>query len=208
MYPYSIQKLIDSFSKFPGIGPRTAARIAFYLLRQPVSEINSLIEDISSVKKNLRQCKACLRFFNSQRKGDLCEICSNKSRKGDVLCVVEKETDLASIEMNGFYKGLYFILGRTISLMKKEDISALRLGELQERIKNPYKLGLQKKVGEVILALNPTVEGQSTVLFLERKLKDLNIKTTRLGCGLPRGGEVEYADKITLLSAFKNREEI
>ena len=208
MYTKQVQKLIDSFSKFPGVGPKTAARFVFYLLESPTSEIEGLIEDIAVLKKSLSQCKFCFKFFNSpekQAQGELCEICSNQSRKSGFLCVVEKETDLVSIEKNRFYKGLYFILGGTISSMKEEEIGALRIKELEQRIKNPQNWGVKNKVSEVILALNPTVEGESTALYIEIKLKNLDIKITRLGCGLPRGGEVEYADKQTLLSAFKHR---
>jgi len=208
MYTKQVQKLIDSFSKFPGVGPKTAARFVFHLLESPTSEIEGLTEDIAILKKSLSQCKLCFKFFNSpekQAQKELCEICSNQRRKRGVLCVVEKETDLVSIEKNRFYKGLYFILGGTISSMKEEEINALRIEELEQRIKNPQNWGVEGRVSEVILALNPTIEGESTALYIERKLKDLDIKITRLGCGLPRGGEVEYADKQTLLSAFKHR---
>lgn len=209
MYSKQVQKLIDSFSKFPGVGPKTAARFVFCLLESPALEIQELAEDIGALKKNLKQCEFCFKFFDQPEdhsKEGLCEICSDQSRDNSALCVVEKETDLVSIEKNKFYRGLYFILGGTVSTMKTEQIEALRLKELRQRIKNPQDWGIKDRISEVILALNPTVEGESTAFYVERRLKDLSIKTTRLGCGLPRGGEVEYADKQTLLSAFKHRE--
>ena len=204
MYPKSIQNLIDLFSKFPGIGPKTAGRFVFYLLENNNSENEDLAKLISQLKSSLKSCKFCFRFF--QGNNDFCEICSDKSRNKNMLCVVANQTDLTSIEKNKIYKGLYFILGGTVSNFKKESIEKLRINELIERIKFPEKFDISNaSFQEIILALNPTVDGEATTLYLERKLKSLNKKITRLGRGLPIGGELEYADRETLASAFKGR---
>lgn len=212
MYPRSIQKLIDLFSKFPGVGPKTAARFVFYLTMQDKEELEGLAEAIGRLKTSLKICTFCLRFFDASTgstqggKGSLCDICSNGSRNKTLLCIVEKETDLVSIENSKAYNGLYFILGGAVVGLKKEDLEKLKIQDLIERIKAPAGLGLTgASFKEIVLAINPTVEGEATILFLERKLKDLNKKITRLGRGLPMGGELEYADRETLFSAFKSR---
>jgi len=204
MYPPSIQKLIDLFSKFPTIGPRTAARFVFYLMKISKEEIEELINSISNLKKTVKICSCCFNPFEGE--GELCSICADSSRDKTLLCVIEKETDLFTLEKTKKYKGLYFILGGTVSKFKKEDIKKLRVDELIERIKNPQKFGIEiSKFEEIILAINPTTEGEATILYLQRKLKPLGIKITRLGRGLPVGGELEYADEQTLGSAFEGR---
>ena len=203
MYSKTIQKLIKLFSKFPGVGPKTAARFVFYLTKQDKEELKELSKTISSLN-TLKTCNFCFKLFEGE--GNLCPICSNSLRDRSLLCVVAKETDLESIEKNKIYKGLYFILGGTVSTLKPKELKTLRIKELRERIKNPEKFGISgASFNEIILALNPTVEGEATILLLERKLKDLGLKITRLGRGLPIGGEVEYADKETLKSAFERR---
>jgi len=204
MYPKSIQKLIDLFSKFPTVGPRTATRFVFYLLKTSKKEIEELVRSITNLKKEVKICSFCFNPF--QGEGNLCEICSDPTRDKTLLCVVEKETDLVSIEKIKKYRSLYFILGGTVSTLKKEDIKKLRIKELTERIKNPQKFGISgAKFREIIIATNPTTEGEATALYLERKLKPLNIKITRLGRGLPVGAELEYTDKETLGSALEGR---
>jgi len=212
MYPKTIQKLIDLFSKFPGVGPKTAARFVFYLTKQNEKEIQDLSKTISSLKSSLKTCNFCFNLFDAstsstqEGKEGLCKICSSPSRDRSLLCVVEKETDLVSIEKSRAYKGLYFVLGGTVSTLKTKELKLLRIRELRERIKNPEKFGISgASFKEIIIATNLTVEGEATALFLERKLKDLGKKITRLGRGLPVGGELEYADKETLSSAFRGR---
>ncbi|PIV65143.1 MAG: recombination protein RecR [Candidatus Nealsonbacteria bacterium CG01_land_8_20_14_3_00_12] len=197
MYSPTIQKLIDIFSKFPTVGPRTAARFVFYLLKKPKEEIENLISSINELKNNVKICKLCFNPF--QGDGELCEICQKPSRDKSLLCLVEKETDLISIEKTKKYNGLYFILGGTVSALKRADIEKLRIKELEERIKN------HPEIKEIILATNSTTEGQATALYLERLLKPLNKKITRLGRGLPVGAELEYADEETLSSALEGR---
>ena len=197
MYSPTIQKLIDIFSKFPTVGPRTAARFVFYLLKKPKEEIENLISSINELKNNVKICKLCFNPF--QGDGELCEICQKPSRDKSLLCLVEKETDLISIEKTKKYNGLYFILGGKVSALKRADIEKLRIKELEERIKN------HPEIKEIILATNSTTEGQATALYLERLLKPLNKKITRLGRGLPVGAELEYADEETLSSALEGR---
>jgi recombination protein RecR len=196
MRSHSIKKLISIFSKFPGVGPRSAGRFVFHILNESNEEISELVKTIVEVKEKTKTCPSCFNKFEGE--DNLCQICSNPMRKKETLCIVEKETDLDSIEKTNKYSGLYLILGGTLSAVKKEDISRLRVRELEERIKN-------SNFKEIIIALNPTAEGEATMLYLERLLKPLNIKTTRLGMGLPIGGELEYADEETLSSALEGR---
>ncbi len=196
MYPSSIQKLIDLFSKFPTVGPRTAARFVFYLLGLKKEGVEELTSAISKLKEKVKLCRACFKSFEGE--GELCEICQNAGRDKSLLCVVEKESDLVSLEKTKKYKGLYFILGGNVSALKKENIKKLRTAELSVRAEKP-------EVKEIIIALNPTTEGEATTLYLERFLKFLEKKITRLGRGLPVGGELEYADEETLSSALERR---
>ncbi len=202
MYPKSIQKLIDLFSKFPTVGPRTAARFIFYLIKLPQEKFDELLDSLTNLRKSIKVCSSCFNPFDpsassGQVEETLCPICRDNSRDKTLLCVVEKETDLISIENIKKYNGLYFILGGTIGL-KKDDKKKIRIDELKERIKN-------NGFKEIIIAINPTTEGEATALYLERELKPLGIKITRLGRGLPVGGELEYADEETLGSAFEGR---
>lgn len=204
MYPKSIQKLINLFSKFPTVGPRTAARFVFYLMGCSKEEVNELIKSIIDLKKNVKMCSFCFNPFEGE--GDLCEICQNPIRDKTSLCIVEKESDLISIEKTKKYSGIYFILGGTVSKLKKEDIKKIRIKELAERIKKPEKFGIPTAfLKEIIIATNPTTEGETTALYLERILKPVNKKITRLGRGLPIGAELEYADEETLKSALEGR---
>ncbi len=212
MYPKTIQKLIVLFAKFPTVGPRTAARFVFYLLKSSKEEIETLISLIRELKNTVKTCKSCFNSFEPPKilleksEGELCEICRDVRRDKALLCIIEKETDLTPIEKTKKYKGLYFILGGMLSRLKKQDIEKLRSEELLKRIKNPEKFGIpDAQIKEIIIALNPTIEGEATILYLERLLKPLNIKITRLGRGLPVGGELEYADGETLGSALEGR---
>ena len=202
MYSPSIQKLINIFSKFPTVGPRTAARFVFYLMKLSQEEIDEIVKSVSTLREKVKLCSFCFKPFepstDSGQEGELCEICSNPSRDKTLLCVIEKETDLMPIEKTQKYHGRYFILGGTVSRLRKEDMEKLRIKELQERIQG-------SPIEEIIIAVNPTTEGEATALYLERVLKPLNKKITRLGRGLPVGGELEYADEETLGSALEGR---
>lgn len=208
MYSPTIQKLIDLLSKFPTVGPRTAARFVFYLMGKGQEETEDLIGAISALKKNVKICHFCFNSFEqtSITREKLCPICSNPSRDRTLLCIMEKETDLEAIEKIKKYRGLYFILGGTISFLKKKKIKELHLEELKVRLENPQKFGLfSADFKEVIIATNSTAEGEATALYLERILKPYNKKISRLGKGLPAGSELEYADEETLSSALESR---
>ena len=200
MYPKSIQKLVEVFSRFPTVGPRTASRFVFYLLKAPDIEIDDFVQTIQNLRKEIRQCTFCFNYFeiaeDAQGKG-LCAICADQSRDRSLLCVVEKESDLETLEKTKQYKGRYFILGGVHDILKKDGLQNIKAQELKELVTG--------EVQEVILALNPTTEGEAAVLYLERTLKPLAKKITRLGRGLPVGGELEYADEETLRSALEGR---
>ncbi len=197
MYPKSIQKLIELFSKFPTVGPRTAIRFVFYLIKLDQEKFDELLSSLTDLRKAIKICSFCFNPFESLDDAELCPICRDNSRDKTLLCIIEKEIDLISIEKTKKYKGLYFILGGTINL-KKSDKKIKRIEELKQRIEN-------SDFQEIIIAFNPTIEGEATTLFIKRELKPLNIKITRLGLGLPIGGELEYADEDTLSSAFEGR---
>jgi len=208
MYPSLIQKLIDQFSKFPTVGPRTATRFVFYLIKLPQEKFDELLASFIDLRKLIKICSSCFNPFDpsagsGQAEEILCPICKDNSRDKALLCIVEKETDLVTIEKTKKYKGLYFILGGTISL-KKADSKKIRIEELKERIKN----NLFK---EIIIATNPTPEGEATTLYIERELTKPGFpgkpgfKITRLGRGLPVGAELEYVDSDTLTSALEGR---
>jgi recombination protein RecR len=196
MYSKTIQKLIEIFSKFPTVGQRTATRFVFYLIKRDKKEIEELSKAILDLKEKVKFCKNCFKPFEGE--GEICEICSDKTRDKSLLCIVEKETDLEAIEKTKKYRGLYFVLGGTVSAIKKEELKKLRIKELEERVKD-------KKIKEIIIATSLTTEGEALALFLERKLKNSGKKITRLGRGLPTGGELEYADEETLGAAFESR---
>ena len=201
MHPQPIKKLVDLFSKFPTVGPRTASRFVFYLLKIPQNNIEELLFAIQNLKKQIGICKWCFDPFSlaeQENQEGLCKICANKTRDNSLLCIIEKESDLEAFEKTNMFKGLYFILGGTLGQLRKEDIAKLRVRELGVRIS-------KESVQEVILALNPTTEGEATALYLERVLKPLGKKITKLAIGLPMGGEVEYADEETLRSALEGR---
>lgn len=200
MFSPHIQKLIDIFSKFPTVGPRTAARFVFYLIKTPTEKVEELIRAIEELKAKIKICPLCFKSFEDE--GEFCSICQDKIRDKTLICIIEKEFDLEAIEKTGKFKGLYFILGGTISRLEKpkqkEEVEK-RIDKLIERVK-------KDQIKEIILALNPTIEGQNTSLLLQRRLKNLGIKKiTRLGQGLPVGGELEYADEETLSSALESR---
>ncbi|MFH1714254.1 MAG: recombination mediator RecR [Candidatus Nealsonbacteria bacterium] len=196
MFSPAIEKLINIFSKFPTVGPRTANRFVFHLLKKQKEEIEELIAAIENLKEKIKFCDLC--FLPFEGEGGLCYICQNNARDKSLLCIVEKESDLASIEKTKKYKGLYFILGGTISPLKKKEKRQIREKGLQDRTKD-------KELKEIIIAVNPNSEGEATALYLERLLKPLNKKTTRLARGLPVGAELEYADEETLSSALEGR---
>ncbi len=195
-YPKAIQNLIDKLSELPSVGPKTAERYVFYLLRQSEEKIKSLGLAINELKENTITCKECLAISESSP----CSICGDETREKNILCVVENTQDFLAIEETRQYNGRYFILGgllNTIQNIRPED---LNINKLAQKIKN-------EKIAEIILALNFTLEGETTSLYLNKILKD-HVKITRLAKGLPAGSDLEYADELTLGSALKNRSEV
>ncbi|MFH1584623.1 MAG: recombination mediator RecR [Patescibacteria group bacterium] len=203
MYSQSIQRLIGAFSRFPAVGPRTASRFTFHLLKADKKEAEDLMAAIGELHEKVRLCRFCFNPFDEtpQKKG-FCALCLDETRDRSLLCIVEKESDLEALERTLRYRGLYFILGGTVGMLQTEDLSRLRLKELKARLQD---IGPKIRLREIILATNPTTEGEATALYLERFLKPFSVPTTRLGRGLPLGGELEYADEETLKSALEGR---
>ena len=210
MYPKPIKEFIDRFSKLPGIGPRQAARLAFWILNNSKTLRQDLKKALEGLDTDAQTCPAC--FFvidgstSSPQDGgnDKCHFCDNPSRDRKTICVVEKETDLATIERSGTYKGLYHVLGGLFSALDTAVPKNLRLPELINRVAGRAK---DEKMEEIIIALSPTHEGDLTAHYLERSLKPLKVKITRLGRGLPYGSDVEFADAQTLSGALESRKE-
>ena len=196
----SIDKLTEQFKKFPTVGSRTAGRFVYYLMKLPKEKTDELISAIQELKNKIKLCQSCFNPFEGD--GALCQICRNSSRNKNLLCIVEKETDLLSIESTKKFNGLYFILGGTVAMMRKEDISQLRIEELKKRIAG-------NNFSEIIIALNPTPEGRTTSVLIENTIKEVipspAFKITHLAKGIPVGGELEYTDEETLESAIEGR---
>jgi recombination protein RecR len=195
MFPKSFKKLIDQFASLPSVGPKMAERLVLYLFKQDDSKLKEFAQSLEELK-NLNECQRC---FNVAEE-NLCEICKNPQRDQRTICVVEEPLDIISIEKTGIYKGLYHVLGGVIFLGNEN--APLKINELIERIK-------KEDTQEIILATNPTTEGDATALYLKGKLKEFSgLKITRLARGLSTGGDIEYADEITLGSAIANRREL
>lgn len=198
MFPPSLQNLINQLSKLPEIGPRAATRLAFYLINQDQKELDELSALIKNLKAKIGLCSQC--FNLAEADSSLCPICQDPKRDKTIICLVEDILDIIPLEKTKQYQGLYHVLGGLISPSNGIGPEQLRIKELLERIKNN-----QPSIKEIILALNPTTEGDTTALYLERLLKPFNIKITRLGRGLSTGSDLEYADENTLRSALLGR---
>lgn len=197
MFPKSFQKLIDMFAALPSVGPKMAERLVLYLFKQDKKFIDNFARAMYDFRANLNFCSRC---FHIAENG-LCDICRDKHRDNSTICVVENPLDVIAIEKTKNYKGLYHVLGGVLSVMTGEEIKNLKINELSDRVKN-------NEVKEVIIATNPTTDGETTALYLNRILKPLNIKITRLARGLQTGGDIEYVDEITLSSSLEGRKEI
>jgi recombination protein RecR len=197
MYEGPIQDLIDELSRLPGIGPKSAQRLAFYLVKAPPEEAKRLSEAITQAKERISFCKEC----GNVAEGDLCRICRDQSRDLTVLCVVEEPKDAATIEKAGVVKGRYHILGGAISPLDGIGPEDLRVQELLDRVE-------RDGVIEVIIATNPNLEGNATAMYVAALLKPAGVKVTRLASGLPVGGDLEYADEVTLSQALEGRREM
>lgn len=193
----AISNLTQEFSKLPGIGPKSAQRITFHLLRSPDEKTKSLAEALLSLKQRVTLCSSCCNVTES----DPCPICRNPQRDTSQLCIVEQPQDILALEHTGVYKGLYHVLHGAISPTEGVGADDIRIGELLERLKN-------NTVQEVILATNTNLEGEQTAMYLGRLIAPLNIRVTRLARGLPYGTELEYADDVTLTRALEGRAEL
>jgi recombination protein RecR len=193
----SIENLINEFRKLPGIGPKSARRIVFYLLKQSERDIAGFADALVEMKQKVKFCKSC---FNLSEE-DLCLICKDGSRNTDIICIVEKASDVQVIENAGEYKGLYHVLGGLLSPIENIGPDEIKIPHLIARIE-------KLKSNEIILALNPTVEGDSTSTYLNKILKSSGVKITKLASGLPVGGDIEYADQVTIGRAISGRREM
>lgn len=189
-----VQALINEFSKLPTIGPKTAARLVFHLLNRPRNEAHALSDAILAVKDRVRFCGIC----GSLTENDPCDLCTDERRDGAVLCVVAEAKDIYAIERTSAFKGRYHVLGGLISPMDGIGPAQLRVKELIERIGT-------EKPREIILATNPNAEGEATALYLSRLITPLGVDVTRLAYGLPIGGDLDYADELTLAKALEGR---
>lgn len=202
----SIDKLVQIFSQFPGIGPRQARRFVYYLLTRTNDTLEDLSKHISDLKKDVVICKDCKRFFEKKHdKAILCDICNDQTRDKTLLMLVQRDIDLESVEKNGAFSGVYFVLGGSVPILEKEPEKKIRLNELKTFIDVKIKEGLK----EIILGVNWNPEGENTADFIERFLRPTTekhkIKISHLGKGLSMGSELEYTDPDTLKNALKNR---
>ena len=193
-YAKPLARLVGELEKLPGIGPKSAQRMAFYLLRMPQEEARKLAESILEVKEKIGFCRECYNFTDL----DVCEVCTDHRRDKTVVCVVAEPRDLIAMEKTNEYRGLYHVLQGVISPQEGIMPDMLRIKELLPRLS-------QNDAKEVILATNPTVEGEATAFYLARLLKPLGLKVTRIAHGLPAGGDLDYADQATLISALNWR---
>jgi len=196
-YPEPIAKLIDSFSRLPGIGPKTAARLAFHVLRMSEDDVVAFAKALVSVKRNLHYCSICCNITDV----DPCRICQDKTRDPSVICVVQEAKDLVAMERTKEYDGQYHVLQGAISPMDGIGPDEIRIAELLKRLADD-------RVKELILATNPNIEGEGTAMYLSRLVKPFGIKVTRIAHGLPVGGDLEYADEVTLSKALEGRREL
>ena len=196
-YTKPLANLIDYFQRLPGIGPKSAQRIAFYLLKMPLADVQKFAQTMVTAKETIHYCDVC---FNMSATNP-CEICSSTNRDDSVICVCAETKDLVAIENTNEFKGKYHVLQGLISPIDGIGAEDIRIKELLQRI-------AQNDVKEVIIALNPSVEGEATSLYLTKLIKPFNIKVSRIAFGLPIGSDIEYADEITLAKAIECRREI
>lgn len=195
MYPKSFQKLIQNFSSLPSVGPKMAERLVLHLFRQNKEVIQDFADNLAELK-NLKNCDRCYNIAEE----NLCEICQSSKRDSQAICVVEEPLDIIALEKTRAYNGRYHVLGGTLTFSNGEE-NNLKIPQLIQRITD-------EKIQEVILAFNPTTEGDTTALYLKRKLQPLPVKVTRLAKGLATGGDIEYADEATLSAALTNRRDM
>ena len=196
-YPEPVARLIEALQRLPGIGPKSAQRMTFYLLKRPIEEVRELSESLVAVKEQIVSCGTCFNVTDQSP----CRICSDPARDDRLLCIVEEPNDLLAMERTGEYRGRYHVLLGALSPLDGIGPDDLKVRELLARLE-------ANAVGEVILATNPNVEGEATALYLAKLLRPLGLRVTRIARGLPVGGDLEYADQVTLSKALEGRREI
>ncbi len=199
--PSSLQRLINELSKLPGVGQKTAQRLAFFLLKKDITDITNLSEAISNVKQGIAFCSVC----HNMAEADPCSICNDPKRDHSIVCVVEEPLDAQAIDKSGTFQGVFHVLGGVLNPLEGIGPSQLQIQSLVQRI----QLGGQSAIAEIVVATNPSLEGETTAMHLSKVIKEVNpqIKITRIARGLPMGGDLEYADDITLMRAMEGRRE-
>ncbi len=196
-YPEPVARLIDALQRLPGIGPKTAQRLTFFLLKRPPDEVRELSEALTGMKERIGHCRTCFNVTDE----DPCRICADPARDPRVLCVVEEPNDLLAMERTGEFRGRYHVLLGALSPLDGIGPEDLRIRELLARLE-------MESVSEIILATNPNVEGEATALYLAKLLRPFTVRITRIARGLPVGGDLEYADQVTLSKALEGRRDI
>ena len=199
LIPEPVQRLIDAFSRLPGIGPKTASRLTFYLLRGAEDLSLDLSEALAELKANTAYCQQCFNITTADR--TLCEICAHPRRESSLVCVVEEPLDVLALERTGGFEGQYHVLHGALSPIEGVGPEDIKIAELIERVKGGG-------VEEVIIATNPSMEGDATAMYIQQQLAPYKLRITRLARGLPVGGDLEYADQNTLLRALAGRQEM
>lgn len=195
-YPVAIEKLIEEFAKLPSIGKKTAQRLTLHVLNLPKEEVEAFADALKEARGTIRYCSVCGNFTDS----DPCSICSNPNRDKEIICVVEQPKDIMTMERVKEFNGVYHVLHGNISPMQGRGPQDIRIRELVSRMSADIK--------EVILATNPNIEGEATAMYISKVLKPLDIKVTRIATGIPVGGDLEYADEVTLSKALEGRKEL
>lgn len=195
-FPEPIQNAVAALSRLPGVGPKTALRYVYYLLKQSPADLKQMAQAFDTLSDSVKICPRCFTYTEY----DLCEICRDGQRDPRILCVVEVSRDIATIESTGQFKGYYHVLGGTLSPIEGHTPDTLQIASLKARVES------NKQINEIILALSPTIAGETTMLYLSKHLAPTNRRTTRLARGLPIGATIEYADEITLGDALKGRQ--
>ncbi len=202
--PKAIQNLIESFERLPGVGPKTAQRLTFYLLHVPQGELDKFSQAVQTLKKDTVLCSICFSVGES----DPCDICSDDRRDGSIICVIENPLDVLSMEKNGKYNGFYHVLHGRIDPLNNIGPDEIYIKQLLERVKGSSNGSGRSTIKEIILATNPTMEGEATAMYILKQLiaQDSSLRVTRIGRGLPVGSDIEYADEVTLQRAMEGRQ--
>ena len=196
-YPLSLRNLVRNFSKLPGIGEKTAERLAMHILRMPRRDAELLAQSIKEVKERIKLCSVCFALSDHE----VCQICSNEARDGSLVCVVEQPADMVAVEKSGSYNGVYHILQGVMSPMDGIGPNDIRIKELEDRVKTG-------RVKEIVIATSTMVEGEATASYIAERLSSFSVKVTRIATGVPMGGDLKYVDQLTLRKAMETRNAI